>query len=203
MTQVRFYNLDEAGHYRTNCPLCKDRVRSEDMSFRYDYQQIIAKFELGDVTLEVDYHSNLICNVSQRSSYDKIYTIGSGTYSGMTPSSHRSLHTTGTDLISARYACVNKECGRYRYLVQVHCSVEQGRLVGLVLNSETMVIEDMAKLYTVRNIYTTDKTEMEVRHAHVSHLHGPQDKIEYPLIPLNIEEPLKTVERLKKLTVFL
>jgi hypothetical protein len=203
MTQVRFYNLDEASHYRDTCPICKDRVRSEDMDFRYEYQQIVAKFNLGDTTLEVDYHSNAILNVTQHTSYDRIYTIGSNTYSGMVPQSHRSLHKTGIDLISMRMACANKNCGRYRYLVQVHTSLEQNRLVALVLNSETLSIEDNAKLYTIKNIYTTDKTELEVRHTHVSHLHSPQDKIEYPLIPLNIEEPLKTVERLKKLTVFL
>jgi hypothetical protein len=203
MTQIRFYNLDDAQKYRPECPLCHGKVRSEDISFKYDYQRIIAKFDLGDVSFSADYNTNELIDVTEHSSYDKVYMIGSQTYSGMVPHSHRSLHKTGTDLVSTVMACSNKECGRYRYLVRIHVSVELNRLVGLVLNSETLAIEDGAKLYTIRNIYTTDKTEMEIRHTHLSHLHKPQDKIEYPLIPLNIEEPMKTVERLKKLTVFL
>jgi hypothetical protein len=207
MTQIKFYNLDEARQYRPECPLCHGRMRPDvssiNFDFKHDYQRITAKFDLGDVSFEADCYSNELLAVTYDRTYDKVYTLGSSpNYAGMTPHS-RSLRTAGLDMVSMGMACSNEKCWRYRYVVQVHVSIDKHKLMGLVLNSETIVVENMAKLYTIRNIYTTDKTEMEVRHAHVSHLHESQSKIEYPLIPLNIEEPMKTVERLKNLTVFL
>jgi hypothetical protein len=88
-------------------------------------------------------------------------------------------------------------------LIQVHISLEHGRLIALVLNSEAVSIEEGAKLYEVKNIYTTEKTEMSTFHTRLSQQRGALDKVELPLVPLDLQNPLKTVERIKNLLVFL
>lgn len=199
-----FYNLDEAFSYRRYCPCkhCSHSLFPESATIKYGERQREVEFAIGETTLTVSSHSNTILSYAEARKDVGVYGVGHSSLMYASPSRHLlSLSKNGTDMFPVTVSCNN--CHRYNYVLQVHVNLSQGCLLGLVLNSETMAVEDMAKLYTIKNIYTTGKTEMEVRHTHLSQHHASQSKIEYPLIPLNVEEPMKTVERLKKLTVFL
>lgn len=199
-----FYNLDEAFSYRRYCPCkhCGHTLFPEVATIIHGDGTQHVKLALGGNTLTVGLYSNAVISYEEERQNQTVY--GMSGHSLMHIGSSRSLHSLskqGTDMFPVTVSCNN--CHRYKYVLQVHVSLSQGCLVGLMLNSETMAVDDYAKLYTITNVYTTGKTEMEVRHLHLSQYHEPEAKIEYPLIPLNVEEPMKTVERLKKLTVFL
>lgn len=200
-----FYNLDEALSYRRYCPCkhCSHSLFPETATIKYGDRRREVEFAIGGDKLTVCSHSNAVISYHEKQEDNLVYGgMRSPTLMYAGSSRHLwSLSKSGTDMFPVTVSCNN--CHRYNYVLQVHVSLAQGLVLGLVLNSESITIEDMAKLYTITNIYTFEKTEMEVRHMHVSHLHESQSKIEYPLIPLNVEEPMKTVERLKKLTVFL
>lgn len=203
MTPLRFYNLDEAFQYQRHCPLCKENIYPVDVNLKYEYDGTKADFTVGDSTFQVACHSNQLTYHSRRSQHDQMVTFGaSQSYIGMTRSSY-GLHNGGTDIFKMEMCCHNKACEHYRYVVQVHLSLDEKRITDLVLNSEAIAIEDGAKLCTIKNVYTTEKTELIIRHQHVSQYHEPLEKIEFPLIPLNLQNPRKTLERIRKLVVFL
>ena len=198
-----FYNLDEAFSYRRYCPHknCGHGLFPE-VTIKYGDTYRHVEFPLNGDALTVDLHSNAVISYTQKEQNQTVYGLGRSSlmYASGRPF-FQSLSKQGTDMFPVTVTCNN--CHRYNYVLQVLVNLSQGCLVGLVLNSETIVVDDYVKMYTIKTIYTTEKTEMEIRHLHLSQYHGPESKIEYPMVPLNIEEPMKTVERLKKLTVFL
>lgn len=201
MTQLRFYNLNEAFRYRSSCPLCQENVYPIEANLKYDHDGIKADFSVGNSTFQVNCDSNELTYHSRRSSHDQMVTFGaSQSYIGMTHSSY-GLHTGGTDIFKMEMCC--HKCEHYRYVVQVYLSLDERRITDLVLNSEAVILEDGAKLCTIKNVYTTEKTELVIRHQHLSQHHEPLEKIEFPLIPLNLQEPRKTLDRIRKLVVFL
>ena len=199
-----FYNLDEAFGYRRYCPCkhCGHTLFPEVATIVHSDGNQSVKLALGGNTLTVGLYSNAVISYEEERQNQTVYSL-SGSYLSRTNRSYNlhSLSKQGTDMFPVTVSCNN--CHRYNYVLQVMVNLSQGCLVGLVLNSETIVVDDYVKMYTIKTIYTTQKTEMEIRHLHLSQYHEPEAKIEYPMIPLNIEEPMKTVERLKKLTVFL
>lgn len=202
MTQLKFYNLDEAFSYRRYCPKehCEHGLFPETATIKYGDRQREVEFNVGGNTLTVTSHSNEVLWYREHQEDQKVYGFSSTLmYAGSSRRLH-SLSGVGTDLFPVTISCNN--CHKYQYVIQVHVSLSERRLVDLVLNSETIIVENMAKEYRIRNVYTTDKTELEIRHTHLSHFHEPEDEMEIPLIPLNIEDPMKTVERIKKLIVF-
>jgi ribosomal protein S26 len=111
----------------------------------------------------------------------------------------------------ARIALYCVKCNCYGYVIQVRMNVEDKKIVAILLNSETVVLNDKTKDITheIHNVYATEKTEYTTYKPALIHGHGygPQpfydDKsIELPLIPLNLLNPEKTVERIRNLLPF-
>ena len=201
---TKFYNLDEAFGFRRYCPCkhCSHTLFPEGATIKYGENYREVQLSVHGNTLTVNLHSNEVISYRDQDDDHKRYSMSMSTLMYASPSRKLwSLSKSGTDMFPLVVSCNN--CHGYSYVLQVHVALDQGRIVKLVLNSESMSVEDMAKRYTIKNIYTTNKTEMEIRHTHVSQVHEPQDKIEIPLVPLNVEDPMKTVERVKKLVVFL
>lgn len=198
MTPLRFYNLEDAFSYQRTCPLCKEGVRPVDVNMKYGYNSMSVEFIHGSSTFEVDIHSGQMGDWTERSPRDTylVGSHGSSSYTGMTPT--YGLQSGGVNLIKMEMACHG--CEHYRYVVQVHVSLDERRVVALLLNSESVTVKDGVNLTTIKNVYTTGKTEYIVR---VPNPTRPLKKAEFPLIPLNMQEPVKTLERIKKLIVFL
>ena len=203
MTPLRFYNLDEAFSYQRSCPLCREGIYPVEANLKYELDGVKADFTVGDSTFQVNCYSNELTYHSRRSQHDQMVTFGAPqSYIGMTRSSH-GLNKGGTDIFKMEMRCHNRQFERYLYVVQVHISLDERRITDLLLNSEHVSIEEGAKLCTIKNVYTTEKTELIIRHQHLSQYHEPVEKIEFTLIPINLEEPRKTLERIRKLVVFL
>ncbi len=195
----QFKNLLEVLNYHPTCPFCS-RKMSAGWDLAYDENSVKAYLKFGLTTLTVDCFNNSIIECRQTSNYDHLPNIG-GMVSQYSGSSLSDLSAKGIDIRRLNMVCDG--CSKYSFLIQVHISIEHGRLIALVLNSESASIEDGNKLYEVKNIYTTEKTEMSTFHTHLSQQRGALDKVEIPLVPLDLQNPLKTVERIKNLIVFL
>lgn len=193
----QFKNLSEVIAFRPECPFCLSKL-SPGMDMVYDENRTIAYLSIGGGQLKVDYCNNSIIEYSHKSNMG--YSSLSGVIVGYNGSGGP-LSTNGTDFRSLLISCI--DCQKYSYLIQLHISLEQGRIANLILNSEFVSVEDGNKLYEIKNIYTTDKTEMSMFHTHLSKQRGALDKVEFPLVPLDLQNPMKTVERIKNLIVFL
>jgi len=151
MKPLRFYNLDEAFRYRRSCPFCHENVYPVDVNIKYEYDGTKADFTVGESTFQVTCHSNELTYHTRRSQHDQMVTFGGPqSYIGMTRSSY-GLHNGGTDIFKMEMRC--HKCERYRYVVQVHLSLDEKRITDLVLNSEAVIIEDGAKLYHQERLY--------------------------------------------------
>lgn len=197
----QFKNLFEVLNYHSKCPFCSGKM-SAGWDMAYDENSVKAYLKFGLTTLTVDCYNNNIIECRQTSNNNTIYGIGGiGPAVQYVGSSLSDLSSHGIDIRRLNISCDG--CSKYSYLIQIHISLEHGRVVALVLNSESASIEEGAKLYEIKNIYVTEKTEMSIFHTHTSQQRGALDKIELPLVPLDLQNPLKTVERIKNLLVFL
>jgi len=196
----QFQNLIEAIKYHSTCPFCSGKM-STDMDLTYDENSLKAYLKFGVSKVIVDCVTNDIIQYSEQSSIDTTYSIGCGRPAVQTWGASQGLSTNGVDYRRVSISC--EDCYKYGYLVQVLISLSDAKIVGLFLNSETVSVEDMARLYEIKNIYATEKTEMSIFHQLTSKQKGPLDKVDLPLIPLDLQNPMKTVERIKKLIVFL
>jgi hypothetical protein len=167
-----------------------------DMDLNYDENSVTAYLKFGSTHLTVDCHNN---NIIKQNIVRSITFAGGPTIN--VGSSLADLSAGGLNIRRLNIAC--SSCSKYAYLVQVHISLDSNKIVALILNSESASIEDGVKLYEIKNIYTTEKTEMSTFHTHLSYQRGALDKVELPLVPLDLQNPLKTVERIKSLLVFL
>ena len=196
----QFKNLSEAISYHANCPFCSSRM-STDMDLTYDENSLKAYLKFGVSKVIVDCATNDIIQYSEQSSIDTTYSIGCGKPAVQSWGAAQGLSTTGIDYRRVNISC--DDCYKYGYLIQVIISLKDAKIVGLFLNSESVSVEDGAKLYEIKNIYATEKTEMSTFHQHLSKQRGALDKVEFPLVPLDLQSPMKTVERIKKLLPFL
>lgn len=198
-----FYNLDEAFQYWPHCPLCDEKTHPSGINLRYELKSTSAEFTFGNTSFALNIHNNQLESYSEGKSITNVYTLGSMPMAGSVRSmrSSWSLHAGGTDMFKMDVGC--EKCMCYGYVVQVHVSLGQHKIVNLLLNSETIIIEDGAKSCEIKNIYTTEKTQLVVRHNHLSQHYDPIQRIDFPLIPLDIKEPSKTLARIRKLIVFL
>ncbi len=196
----QFKNLPEVLAYQSTCPFCSKRMMP-GLDMTYDENSVKAYLKFGDSQVTVDCNNNNILECREVSGINTLYTFQKTPTFQYIGSTMMGLSKSGVDMRRLLVSC--EECSKYSYLVQVHLSLEQRKIVGLYLNSETASIEDGARLYEIKNIYATEKTEMSTFHTHLSNQHGALDKVEFPLVPLDLQNPMKTVERIKKLIVFL
>lgn len=195
----QFKNLFEVLEYQPICPLCQERVMPVSANLNYDENKVIATLTIGNITLVVDCHNNNVLQYSESSSMNGVYTIGTQMVTAL-PSGNYAL-LKGNNVFRLNMTC--DKCSRYGYLTQVHVDGEQYRVTGLFLNSESISIEEGTKLYEVKNVYAVDKTELSIFHQHLSSKRGAVNKIEFPIIPLDLQNPMKTIDRIKNLIAFL
>jgi hypothetical protein len=201
-----FYNIDEVLNYRRHCPQknCGHGIFGDVMTLTYEERGRTAGFTIGDSTLIVDCASNKIVSYSETQKLSAVYGIGSGSVHGLGPNRHLwTLSNNGTDMFALHMSC--NKCSLYGFTVQVAVSLKQGTLLGLHLNSEFTSVKQGAKVHKINNVYAVDPgiTEMTIYHEHLSSQHPPLDKVQLPLIPLDVDNPEKALERIKKLLVFL
>jgi hypothetical protein len=199
----KFPNLAEALTYHTHCPLCKRhmRINTRDIMEADDvYLQHRLSFELSwnsdrrehlyidipteRVTVEVTHYREELAFGTVSSAYSKFgksfstLMMGGKLYQGVT------------------LEC--PKCCKYSYTLQIiiNLDLKRPRVMEVLLNSESISLEDNYKVHEIKNVYNLEKTEYSV-------FTDNSDKcINLPLIPLNVNQPQETLDRIKKLVIF-
>lgn len=195
-----FKTLDAAFNYRTHCPLCQEPiVKGYSSITEYDGEKTV-EFDLGNTKVTIEYYGGKILEWREGSSFTEIITTGTPVYASN--GSAQSLSRSGKEVF--RVICCCGKCSCYAYILQVHMDMDEKRVVGVVLNSETLSFERGPLLHEIKNIYTTEKTEYTTFTNYESEDAKPHDKqtTVLPLIPMDLENPDKTLNRIKTLVLF-
>jgi len=95
-------------------------------------------------------------------------------------------------------------CNNYSLMIQMVIALEYMMIAKIVLNSESMSFMEKGGLSEIRNIYTLNKTEYNFFGGEP--IEGePHDFVRsqtLPLISLDRDNPLHTLQRIKNLLIF-
>ncbi len=226
---INFYNLPQALNYRYQCPLCQSSMKVEPGCIEWEtksydpyvrgndfyhpgmngqnYSRTLIKFGDSGYSINIDYETGEVTSVKQTMTdvYGFLTSI---------PYAYSYTELNSFSIFPISMICSN--CHAYKYIVQVHVSLSDMRVVNIVLNSESLTFKDKKGLHLIRNIYTVGKTEYNFHDTGDKDI-NPKDIedtiymgvltqsakiIDLPLIPMNMEEPIKTLERVKTLVLF-
>lgn len=190
MAPITFFTLRQAFEYKKTCPLCHGTLISNNMSgadgLITDEDPIIL-IQHNDLKIHANMDTSSICVE---------YNDFSETEFGVLKFKKSiSNYNPGRLIIGVDFECF--DCHQYYYNVAVHIDTCNKIFSLATLNSEWLEIENGPDVFTIRNIYATGITVYE---HHLSN--GDAKKCEIPIVPLNLNNPQETLERLKKLIIF-
>jgi len=104
---------------------------------------------------------------------------------------------TGTYFQGLQSACGG--CNHYRYTLKIEIDLSTPKINKVSLNSETVMFKHDQETYEITSIYSTGKTEYMVLREKMP---GDAKPLELPLIPINLQAPRETLERIQNLIIF-
>lgn len=184
---IQFKNLDEAFHHHYKCPMCGDVMTAAYSTLLVNQGKTTITFKLGDDSVVADYYGDDIEWFSERNTNSQ-YVL---------------------DFFGVSIRCDG--CSKYGYTIRVKADRSKKKIIDIVMNSESLSIEKDEDLYEIKNIYSLGRTEydkftkVDVDDGTVK-MSGWQGRrngtVVLPLIPLNLDDPEKTLDRIKGLIVF-
>lgn len=222
---IDFYTLAAAAHYIPTCLLCKNGMSFRDIdaevSYNYDFTSgDHYKTSLTFTDSNLAYTDKItICmeteGVSRQTTQNdyKAFSVG---YTGVSSSLYSSAKVfSGSSLCSSapergdKYLGLGLECRKchdYTYMIRIVVDLANLRMKRITLNSESVSIRSDEGLFLIRNAYTIEKTEyMFSQHpapAGSSHTFTIDKQQVLPLIPLDRDDPKKTLKRIRNLLIF-
>lgn len=173
----QFNNLLEAINFRTQCPLCQGKLHSN--SYVNSNKKIAFNF-LGSFNNTI--YANIETQNIEFDFFDK-----------------KLLSHSGTLGLPVTIEC--DDCHMYSFIIQVWINLNNRSIIQILLNSERVSWEDSdLTLHEVVSVYSTDKTKYSFFNIDTSKDDG---QIFLPFVPINFLNPKDTVERIKKLLIFL
>lgn len=192
---IRFYSLLEAISYRQLCPLCGKTLQINDRDLaadRHDENNYVLSFYVNqreDDILVIDMRTEVIeLEVRER--------MPQAIYTGQSPLPRGNYNLYHGDFNHALHVDC-KHCCQYAFTLQLHMNLDDKRLIGIFLNSESVSIEDGSMVHEIKNVYATNVTEYACFPKD-----GSSRRSSLPLIPLDLENPKETVSRIRKLLIF-
>jgi len=196
----QFQTLDEAFHHQSNCPFCHKVITKGWAQMTFDGGETLVEFDLGKTSVTLDYKTGDLREYKTSSPFEEIATRSYPVYASN--GSAHSAQRNGKELF--RVICACTECSQYTYVLQIHLDMDKRRVVGIFLNSETLSIEKGTDLHEIKNVYATNKTEYSTFTNYESDDIKTNDRksIVLPLIPMDLSNPTKTLDRIKTLVLF-
>jgi len=193
----KFPSLPEAFYDQATCPLCCEILHfdadvMQEWSDRYLTNFTTLTFQLdGELSLTADYETGNIRRWSQTRPLHPIYVIG--TDSALDYNLSRQM-TVATNIFATTLGCV--QCHQYRRIFQIYLSKD--KITQLFLNAEYLSVERNGNAYEMKNNFIKETTEYTPFDA------GKSDgkHCTLPLIPFDLRDPLKTLERIQTLVLF-
>jgi hypothetical protein len=206
----KFKNLRDAINFRSHCPFCAERLVVGD---RYAEQK---------TTFDIE-GKNLVRIVWRtQDNEEMIFDVDSGFVEILYKFSNDYLIYTGVDAVvnrgrparriydghlyeSMKFIC--QSCNAYEYMIQICIDMSDRFINEIVLNHEGFCWQDTNDfVHQVKSIYTYDKTQYRYfpkgDKIYLDGVHVEEKSIDLPLILLNLDEPEKTIQRIKTLVLF-
>ena len=204
-----FRTIKDALAYQKSCPMCtsllKLKLDEHEVGMtteidRHGVVRTILTWSSPESKLAIDLETDEIISYTEtRRMPSPIYGIGSVSPVAYIPSKSTGLTSDGQLMERLLVGC--ELCCQYYYVVQVIVSIDsmgEIRVTGLYLNSEFLIINEGDTTHEIRNIYSFEKTRY-IKH-NTSYIGA--GIINLPLIPLDLKNPHKTLERVKTLVLF-
>lgn len=197
---THFNTLEAAFKHKTTCPFCDHTIAPGYIQMSYNGSETLVRLRLGNGTLTVDYNTGSLKSFEVPSGNYNIPTTNYPVYA----SNGSACYNTKSGKELFKVICHCYECSCYVYVLQVHIDWTAQKIIDIVLNSERFSLERGPVLHEIKNIYTTEKTEYTTFTNYESEDDKPNDKqtTTLPLIPMDLENPDKTLNRIKTLVVF-
>jgi hypothetical protein len=196
---LKFPSFRAAITYHSQCPIClnpleinDNRIVSNTKKYHEDIMYHNLTFALGDDMLSIDTRTERI-DISIRHPFDPIYTIGSSTFYNV-PGTHP-IPSSGIFIQGFNIDCMI--CCQFSYTLQMIIDMNEVKLAGIYLNSESITVESDGMIHEVRNVYSTHKTEYSSFSKN-----GGQKSFSLPIVPLDLQFPQDTISRIRKLIIF-
>jgi hypothetical protein len=194
-----FSNLQQALQYQIKCPLC-----AQFLSIQTDndgiYGQNVIQFNLTenvdsqtDDILTIDKITNKI-KIDYYDTRDKEMTQDN------IMMSNRFMRPYGGEM----YESISVKCNyfyHYKYIIKIQANLTTLKITDISLNSESIDVSDrFDNLFTIENNYSSNRT--------IFRRYNCKDDLNWtdtflPLVPLDLNDPILTVERLQQLTTFI
>lgn len=188
----QFSSIREALQYQKICPICEEYMAIDLLGAVMKDKDIV--WALSPNELHINQDTDEVKIVDKPITYPKIIY-------------QQLLNTVVSGLEFVRLGMVCEDCYQYEYVIQIVVDMTNKKIANIYLNSETITIEDDAQtIHEITNSYAFEETEYGSFHRSKgrSAMYPKADKcVKLPLIPLDIHNPLKTVDRIKSLIVYL
>lgn len=216
----KFYNIHEAVGYLSPCLLCRGSMGfaclsgepgsqleiAFDNSGYGDFSPILTysivdsafedKFTINTQNNGVRRHINRQHQYETAGSHDGILP-----YTGVKFPAHYPI-TAGIRYLYLGGTCPN--CKKYGYVLQIVIQLKPLVLMGVVFNSETVTfqVDNTSERWELKNVYTTKQTVYSHFATPVPGVLISEAKQNFPLLPIDREDPTKTLSRVKNLLIF-
>lgn len=194
-----FYSFKEALAYHTHCYVCKSKleINERDLVMEYDrYGTQRLSFSLSPGSDDILFINMANNHVELVLTYQPqiVYSSG-GQLSGHSPTGPSINIYNGKFIHGLDLGCNN--CCQFSYTLQIHIDLSEQKLIVIILNSETISIEDNDMVHEIRNVYPLNQTVYDYFSKD-----GGENKCVLPLVPLDLNNPKETVTRIRKLLIF-
>lgn len=208
---MKFNSLRHALNYQATCPVCcsamliDDRYAETRVEWRNGKQttRLLWKTEDSEEII-LDPDSSYVEFVEKYAAPE--YVVGTS-YSGQTPIRQYPKPKRLYDgHLYERIGMTCDNCCKYHYLIKFIIDVGVKQIIDIELNGETLSIEDNeGTVHEIKNIYGFEQTQYSYFPKDGDYKQGrrmDEKSITLPLIPLDLENPRKTLERIRTLIIF-
>lgn len=202
---TNFYSLKEAIAFQPICPICKGPTALDGRFGVNTFERITWDFktqteliyQTDQNKVVIDLETDVVKEAAISRTNYKYVTKG---LAGITTYLPAPVYY-GTEYLRVGVTC--DECCQYSYLLQILLDIGLRRISEIVLNSESITLDDGKGItHEIRNIYTTEKTEYSYFPGKPLTGETGSSPLEFPLIPLDLKDPYKTLERIRSLIIF-
>lgn len=196
---LQFSSFSNALRYQLHCPICKSKLEPDRYKHAYydDGGTKISCLMGDDFNISIDLDTEKVEIILDRPKSYLTNNISSYNPYSTTPPSY---NYNGQVLQGLKINC--NDCFQYSYTLQVHIDLTAAQLTKVFLNSEVITTEDKTGVHELHNNYSLDKTYYRYYPKHHDSIIESKNAIEIPVIPLNLQNPLETISRVKNLVIF-
>jgi hypothetical protein len=213
-TYFRFVSMRDALEYRKRCPICSSQLLIDDRyaETKIDWDEgkertrLLWKTQDGEEMI-IDPDSSCVRFVDKY--FVPEYVVGTSNYSSQAYMGRiiPKAKKVYDGHLYERIGMTCDDCCQYHYLVKFVIDVGMKSIINIELNSETISIDDnKGTVHEIKNIYPTKETEYTYftkgDRIYLDGTHVGEKSITLPLITLDLDNPTKTLERIRTLVLF-